>query len=240
MSKVFIPKFWFKIKNNLYLLLFHTRKLIYGKTDRFFSSRFIFKKQLVSSMLDGLPWGQMAHRPDLYYTEGDRLHRALRIGTKYSEGSGKIVCGAFNASNDKFTYGRISIKADMVKTEHVNPALWLMGHGGGEYFEIDLFELFGGSMQTTVHFSVNKTRYQLPFKPRIDYSGYHDYDVEWTDKEIKFFFDGIPYYKVNFKKALKCAKESYVILSVAAHDNYPKDKEFVSTIRSVKYYELQP
>lgn len=108
----------------------------------------------------------------------------------------------------EFTYGRMEARIKLASTPGVWPAFWMLGNdietrgwpGSGE---IDIIEHVGFEPQTT-HGALHGPGYSgdtpfvgdREFEQRVDAS-YHVYAVEWAVDEIRWFVDGVEFYRVT-------------------------------------------
>ncbi|WP_185602092.1 S-layer homology domain-containing protein, partial [Paenibacillus sp. 598K] len=124
-------------------------------------------------------------------------------GTRYS--SAKLTTEGKGA----WTYGKYEIRAKMPSGQGIWPALWMMPSDSKLYSawpasgEIDIMELLGhepGKLYGTLHFGTphqqSQGTYTLPDNGSFA-DDYHIYGIEWEPGEVRYYVDGILYYKAN-------------------------------------------
>lgn len=113
-------------------------------------------------------------------------------------------------------YGRFEIRAKLPSGKGTWPALWMMPQNGvyggwPQSGEIDIMEHVGydpGKVHGTVHTEAYNHKLNTQKGGNIMVSNFntafHDYAIEWTETEIKWFVDGTPYFTfVNENKTYK-------------------------------------
>jgi beta-glucanase (GH16 family) len=97
----------------------------------------------------------------------------------------------------EFTHGRAAARIKMPDAVGVWPAFWLLGNGTWpDTGEIDIMEYVGEADWTGVALHGKGYSGETPivnkyfFEPGTDATGWHEYSVEWTPREILFKVDG--------------------------------------------------
>jgi beta-glucanase (GH16 family) len=142
--------------------------------------------------------------------------------------SGKIT------TKDNFTlkYGRIDFRAKLPKGNGMWPALWLLPNDDtygiwAASGEIDVMEARGrltGAVSGAIHFGGQWPAntyiggdYSLPGGQTID-SDYHVYSVVWEEDNIKWYVDGVCFFKAT--------NDQWYSNSAPSNHNAPFDQEF--------------
>lgn len=135
-----------------------------------------------------------------------------------------------------FLYGRFEVRAKMPRGNGTWPAIWTLGANGKEVGwprcgEIDILE-YVGKMPNTLHAN---NHFADPMNPaeavhifdgggtmnlQEPYNDFHIYAIEWNEKTIRFFADGISYASFTIDRAGKGAnnpfrKPHYLLLNLA-------------------------
>jgi beta-glucanase (GH16 family) len=109
----------------------------------------------------------------------------------------------------EFKYGRIEARMKLPEGAGVWPAFWMLGNdidqaGWPGCGEIDIMEFIGREPSTiygTVHgpgySGVNSIGGSISLTGGIRPSDFHVYSVEWSENEIRWFFDGKEYHKFS-------------------------------------------
>ncbi|MFC4386627.1 carbohydrate binding domain-containing protein [Gracilibacillus marinus] len=126
-------------------------------------------------------------------------------GKTYNYSSAKLI----TKGKQKWTYGKIEIKAKMPTGQGIWPAIWMMPEDEPFYGtwpvsgEIDIMELLGhkpNEIHGTVHFGKphqqRQGTYTLPAGQTFA-DGYHIYAIEWEPGEIRWYIDGELYHTAN-------------------------------------------
>ena len=143
----------------------------------------------------------------VYIDKGHLVCRAIPNRTERND-TAKMLTGAVETRNKySFQYGKVEVRLK-TNTQRGNfPAAWLSPQPGGtdsRYGEIDIFEAFGnlGCSQHSVHNHLTtilkKKGPENEFRKKIRVDRWHIYGLEWTDKKIVWFIDGVKvaeYYK---------------------------------------------
>ncbi|WP_313134476.1 family 16 glycosylhydrolase [Anaerocolumna sp.] len=142
--------------------------------------------------------------------------------------SGKIT----TKDNFTFKYGRIDFRAKLPKGDGMWPALWLLPNDDtyGTWAasgELDVMEARGrltGAVSGAIHFGGQWPAntyiggdYSLPGGQTID-SDYHVYSVVWEEDNIKWYVDGVCFFKAT--------NDQWYSNSAPSNNNAPFDQEF--------------
>ena len=150
----------------------------------------------------------------VYIDKGHLVCRAIPNRTELND-TAKMLTGAVETRNKySFQYGKVEVRLK-TNTQRGNfPAAWLSPQPGGtdsRYGEIDIFETFGnlGCSQHSVHNHLTtilkKKGPENEFRKKIRVDRWHIYGLEWTDKKIVWFVDGVKvaeYYKSDNPRLL--------------------------------------
>ena len=120
-------------------------------------------------------------------------------------------------NNASWQYGRIEVRAKLPQGKGVWPAIWTLGANQQDVpwpacGEIDIMEYIGRQPATihgTAHFAVDGKHKQQggTLDTNQPCADFHIYAVEWTPKQIDYYFDTNKYYTVMTDQAT--AKDGY-------------------------------
>lgn len=126
-------------------------------------------------------------------------------GKTYNYSSGKLI----TQGKQKWTYGKVEVKAKMPTGKGIWPAIWMMPEDEPFYGtwpkcgEIDIMELLGDTpnkVYGTMHFGEphreSQGTYILPEGESFG-EQYHVYSIEWEPGEIRWYLDGNLYHTEN-------------------------------------------
>ena len=164
----------------------------------------------------------------------------LVLQPRFSEGfrpSGRtadFISGRINTRGKfEFTHGRAAARIRMPDAVGVWPAFWMLGNGRWpETGEIDIMEYVGEKDWTGV--ALHRPGYsgETPlvnkyfFEDGTDVTDWHEYAVEWSDRQIVFEVDGRTIYRATRPMVVHYGKwvfdaAQYVILNFALGGAYP-------------------
>lgn len=164
--------------------------------------------------------------------------------TSGKEGKG-YTSGAVTTENKQlFRYGRIEIRAKLPSGKGMFPAFWLLPQSGELYPEIDIIEFLGDdpdSIWHVMHYEKGgeKRKYSRKYQGESFDSGFHIFSLEWTEKSLKWFIDGVETYSV--KDNIPSGK-MFLYINTAVGGDWPgspgESTEFPQTmlIDYIKYY----
>ncbi len=205
---------------------------------------------------------------------GNGEHQYYRQENAFIE-DGKLIIEALNESyagynytssrmttknKGDWLYGKMEARIKVPRAGGTWPAFWMMPtnsiYGGWPNSgEIDIMEHYGcnpGDVHATVHNNIFNwnggappTSYSTSTSAFIDF---HDYEVEWTEDELKFFVDGLhigSYYNENSGwQQWPYNQEFYIILNLAIGSHFmpcaTEDSQFPQRyeIDYVRVYQL--
>lgn len=171
--------------------------------------------------------------------------------------SGKI----HTARKVGFKFGRIEIRAKMPSGVGTWPALWMLGvnlldNVAWPYCgEIDILENTGAhpfQVQGTIHgdgYSGENGLTKIFQSPEELSKDFHTFSIDWTPDYIEWFFDGIPYNRINRTdvesqgKPWPFSQEFYLVLNLAiggwfAGDVDPQLSRAELVVQSIKYFSI--
>lgn len=145
-----------------------------------------------------------------------------------------FVSGRINTrSNYDFTYGKAQARIKLPAGTGLWPAFWLLGNDDWPATgEIDIMENVGerGWVSAALHgpgYSGNTPLSQrFNFPNGTDATDWHIYEVEWSEDQIRFAIDGVPYYQVSRADVTQYGQWAYdtpkhIILNFALGGEYP-------------------
>lgn len=158
-----------------------------------------------------------------------------------------------------FLYGKLEMRAKMPYGKGIWPAFWTLGQNIRELpwpacGEIDIMELVGGENKTnatcpfedhmgdnviqgTIHYA-NEIKglaraYELADSNFCD--DFHVIGIEWTDKFIKCYCDGVVYNKLDIENLPAFHLPHYILVNIAVGGGWPGNPD-ETTIFPQKYY----
>ncbi|WP_282053913.1 glycoside hydrolase family 16 protein [Maribacter luteus] len=127
----------------------------------------------------------------------------------------------------KFTYGRIEVRAKLPASQGTWPAIWMLGSnfssvGWPNCGEMDIMEQTGWDKNTvlgTFHWqdsaSDSYAGYGLETEAPTSTSEYHLYSLEWTPEVIYVLYDDEPYVTLTNNDSLPFNADFFIILNIA-------------------------
>jgi beta-glucanase (GH16 family) len=136
-----------------------------------------------------------------------------------------------------FKYGKIEARIKLPYGKGIWPAFWMLGRNIGSVGwpacgEIDIMEMFGGpdgdnTVHSTLHWENDGQRAEYGQKYSLN-SGifaddFHIFSVEWNDKQVVAFMDGIQYFIIDITpgQLSEFHKNFYILLNLAVGGNRP-------------------
>jgi beta-glucanase (GH16 family) len=109
-------------------------------------------------------------------------------------------------------YGRVEVRAKLPQGRGVWPAIWMLGTNRGQVGwpacgEIDIMEFVGHTpdrVHANVHWRGGDGKHQATggkLKVERPWDDFHVYALEWTDRQMDFFFDETKYFSFQVEKA---------------------------------------
>ena len=132
-----------------------------------------------------------------------------------------------------WTYGKIEARISLPSFQGSWPAFWMLGENITSVSwpacgEIDIMEHINTSNEIhgTIHWQDHNFQYaHYGIGTSINMSGYHTYWVEWDDKFIKWFIDGVQFHIVNIENGVNGTSEFhndfFILLNMAIGGNWP-------------------
>ena len=132
-----------------------------------------------------------------------------------------------------WTYGKIEARISLPSFQGSWPAFWMLGENITSVSwpacgEIDIMEHINTSNEIhgTIHWQDHNFQYaHYGIGTSINMSGYHTYSVEWDDKFIKWFIDGVQFHIVNIENGVNGTSEFhndfFILLNMAIGGNWP-------------------
>ncbi|WP_298778938.1 glycoside hydrolase family 16 protein [uncultured Polaribacter sp.] len=152
---------------------------------------------------------------------------ALKIIAK-ADGNGGYTSARLKSQGlQKFTYGRVEVKAKLPASQGTWPAIWMLGSnfptvGWPACGEIDIMEQTGADKNTTLgtcHWFDLGTNAKASYGETTAVSNasteFHLYTLEWTDSAIKIYLDDAPFYELANNSDLPFNADFFFILNIA-------------------------
>lgn len=152
----------------------------------------------------------------------------------------------------KFTYGRIEVRAKLPASQGTWPAIWMLGSnfssvGWPNCGEMDIMEQTGWDKNTvlgTFHWqdsaSDSYAGYGLETEAPTSTSEYHLYSLEWTPEVINVLYDDEPYVTLANNDSLPFNADFFIILNIAMGGNLGGDVDtsFTQDTMEVDYVRV--
>ncbi len=167
----------------------------------------------------------------------------LILEAKAEELADKDYTSGMVETKDKlsFMYGRIEARVRFPQPEGMLSAFWLLGCDG-EYEEIDVAELVGHENETIYgvnHYTKNRLLNKTFGYTKVeDTDAFHNYAVEWSSEEIRWYVDNEMYYSTQEGVP---QQKMYIILTLAVGGEWPgrpKDDSVFPCEMAVDYIRL--
>lgn len=198
-------------------------------------------------------WGNAESQ---YYTDRtDNVTIAggvLKITAKAESFSGSNYTSARIKSQNlfEFTYGRVEVRAKLPTGGGTWPAIWMLGAdfdtvGWPATGEIDIMEHVGNQQNTvfsSLHFPNNSGGNAVTQNTVINdvSTAFHNYSVEWSSTEIKFYVDDQLFHTFANSSAVPFNKDFFFILNVAMGGNFGGtiDPAFIESSMEIDYIRV--
>ena len=190
-------------------------------------------------------WGNGEHqyytsRPENAFIEDGKL--IIQALNESYQGSNYTSARMTTKNKGDWLYGKIKARIKVPSAGGTWPAFWMMPtnsvYGGWPNSgEMDIMEHYGcnnGEVSATVHNNLYNWNGGIPPTSNLydttANSDFHEYEMEWTESELKFFVDGIwigSYYNEgNSWEQWPYNQEFYIILNLAIGSHFmPCDTE---------------
>lgn len=166
---------------------------------------------------------------------GGRLYTSARMLTK----------GKF-----EFKYGKVEVKAKLPEGVGTWPAIWMLGADIGTVGwpacgEMDIMEHRGSDINrilAALHYPGRSGGNPVSNTKMISNATteFHIYTLEWTEFEIKFSIDNVPFHTVIPSYSMPFYKNFFLILNVAMGGSFggPVDPTFSSAAMEIDYVRI--
>jgi beta-glucanase (GH16 family) len=217
-------------------------------------------------------WGQVhPEKPNWWYDEsaitilenGNMVLRTQYNPKEFDGVTSNIGVGLVSCT-EKFGYGRYSIEAKLPKGPHLWPAFWMYSweswppeidifeaysNKWGNYINFDIEALIGNvwDVQTNIHLGETPNNYNIGAKTgRMGLMNPTDvfmlYELEWTEKSVKFFYNGRLVRTLRDQNTLSQlkGKTMNVIVNNGIQSKYDINSKNVSefVVRNFKYEKI--
>mgnify|MGYP001168142978 FL=1 len=210
----------------------------------------VWSDEFEASDIDESKWNFQIGTGNWGWGNGEHQYYTNRLENAFIE-DGKLVIQALNESyqgsnytsarmttknKGDWLYGKIKARIKVPSAGGTWPAFWMMPtnsvYGGWPNSgEIDIMEHYGcndGEVTATVHNNLYNWNGGIPPTSYYDdtsaTSEFHDYEVIWTDSELKFFVDGSwigSYYNQNSGwEQWPYNQDFYIILNLAVGSHF--------------------
>jgi beta-glucanase (GH16 family) len=128
-------------------------------------------------------------------------------------------------------YGRVEARMRMSLGQGIWPAFWMLGDNISTVNwpacgEIDIMEHINNesTIYGTIHWDSNGHAYYTG-QTGVNPADYHVYAIEWNNKAIKWYVDGVLYHEANIENNINSTEEFhrkfFILLNVAVGGNWP-------------------
>jgi len=144
----------------------------------------------------------------------NKKYDAARVNWKYRDSLAENTSASLTTFNKKtFRYGRIEVRAKIPHGLGVWPAIWMLGANRSTIGfpwcgEIDIMEFVGHDsthIHSSAHYPIDTSGETSSFGGELmvqqPYNDFHVYAIEWSRKEISYYFDDSCYHRFPIPKA---------------------------------------
>ncbi len=172
-------------------------------------------------------WGNNEEQTYTNAAENAKVEGGSLIITAKADGSGGYTSARLKSQGlQKFTYGRVEVKAKLPASQGTWPAIWMLGSnfptvGWPQCGEIDIMEQLGDDKTKTLgtcHWFDSGSSSNASYGETTaisDVSEFHLYTLEWTDTAIKIYLDDAPFYTLTNNSNLPFNADFFFILNIA-------------------------
>ncbi|MDD7885951.1 glycoside hydrolase family 16 protein [Flavivirga sp. 57AJ16] len=150
----------------------------------------------------------------------------LKITAKTDGGGGYTSARIKSQGLQKFTYGRVDVRAKLPSAQGTWPAIWMLGSnfpsvGWPQSGEIDIMEQRGDDKNNvlgTLHWldsGNNNASFGESTSLSDVSSEFHVYSVDWSADKIYILIDNEPYFELDNNETLPFNADFFLILNVA-------------------------
>lgn len=245
------------------------KKSLYTKPDSKFRKLVFSDEFNYSGLPDSTKWGYevgfVRNKEPQYYTKSRLENARVEGGSLVIEARKEAFEGykgepatytsasLTTLGKQHFQYGRIEVRAKVPKGRGAWPAIWMLGENRGPVKwpncgEIDIMEFTGRDstlVYGTVHYADSTNKYRMEGKKPdfgAPYEDFHVYALEWDEKEIKIFYDGVNYFTFDVSRADQgngeniFRKKFYLLLNLALGNGKNLGGVLHDEILPAKYY----
>jgi beta-glucanase (GH16 family) len=198
--------------------------------------------------IGGQGWGNNELQ---YYTEKDTRNAmvangVLKIIARKEKMENREYTSARLSTKNKaeFKYGRIEARAKVPASVGSWPAIWMLGNDKGKTGwpacgEIDIMEHKGSELNKifgTLHYPGHSGGNANGKTIMIDKAteDFHVYAVEWDEKEISIYVNGIRYHTVSNDQSIPFNHNFFILLNVAIGGNFGGKVDPLFTVDSME------
>jgi beta-glucanase (GH16 family) len=182
-------------------------------------------------------WGN--NELQYYRAENSYMHQSdylvIEARKENFQGSNYTSSRIITQNKQKFTYGRVDIRAALPKGQGIWPALWMLGNnistvGWPACGEIDIMEVLGqepNKLYGTVHWDNNGQHAQYGGNTTLSsgdfYSKFHVFSITWDSQKIRWFLDDVKFHEIDITPTglSEFQKEHFFIFNIAVGGNWP-------------------
>jgi len=149
----------------------------------------------------------------------------LKITAKADGAGGYTSARVKSQGLQKFSYGRIDVRAKLPSAQGTWPAIWMLGSnfptvGWPRSGEIDIMEQTGADKANTlgtIHWfdGSNNASYGENTPVSNTSSEFHVYSVDWSADKIYILVDNVPFFEFNNNDTLPFNADFFMILNIA-------------------------
>lgn len=192
-----------------------------------------------------------------YYTEKDATtanvhngHLSIVVRKQQHENKEYVSARLLTKRKAEFKYGRIESRAKIPAAVGTWPAIWMLGNnidqvGWPACGEIDIMEHRGMELNKifgTLHYpgrsggNANGKTLMMPSAT----TAFHNYAVEWTATDLKFYLDDVLYHTVVNDNNIPFNHPFFILINVAIGGNFggKVDPDFSSDKMEIDYIRV--
>lgn len=196
-------------------------------------------------------------KKNAYLKDGVLVLEAIHESDRH--GMDQYTSARLNTANKvKFTYGKIVASIKLPKGKGIWPAFWMLGNnidenGGDTRWpqcgEIDILELWGSRddavVEANIHYANLSGKHEMMgaksyhLKEGIFADDFHEFELEWSAKELIWRVDGETYAKkdISSYKFDAFRKDFFLLLNIAVGGQYAARPDETSPLPQKMYVD---
>lgn len=191
---------------------------------------------------------EQRYDPFLITPDGLRIRASLLTPQQqvlYGVGGHRRFGSGMLLSRRSFKYGKVRMVAKLPNAPGTWPALWMLPTSKQWPPEIDIFEgMAWGPHKRQLHIAALTTKDDTAAKlakwvdiPADPSEGFHEYGLDWDDKQLRFLFDGKVLAVTPTPRSMQ--EPMYVIVNLAVGGKWPYNELKIPPIDSLDPKRLE-